>query len=113
MNIAETVATLKPYAIGGALGAAALAIVSFNANWIVTTGTMNDKVQAAQISAYAEVCQNNALLAWTEQGKELSALGGFRNDERKTFAQQFTPLAQDAALRNTVVNACDRLLRAT
>ena len=48
MNIPEWV---KPAVLGGIVGAVVIAIIGFNANWVVTTGTA--KVQAERQSQQA------------------------------------------------------------
>ncbi|WP_161958813.1 hypothetical protein [Ferruginivarius sediminum] len=112
MNIRDSITSLKPYALGTAVGAVGIAIIGFSADWIVTTGTMNEKVQAAKVSALAQVCETNALAHWKEQGKKASALEGWDNDAREKLAKQFAPTtAKKADYQDEIVDQCDDLLR--
>lgn len=111
MNIGDMITSVKPYAVGAVIGAAVIAIVGFSANWVVTTGTMQDRIRETKVATLAQVCETNALAHWKEQGKEISALEGWDNDARQKLAEQFAPtIADQADYRDDIVDQCDDLL---
>ena len=113
MSMKDWVNQAKPYVIGGVVGAIAVTILGFQANLVVTTSTMEETVQRQTVQAYADVCQQTALAAWQDQGGEVSALGGWRNEARAELVQQHVPVAEDFPLRQNVVDQCNRLMQRT
>lgn len=113
MAIKDTYGRLKPYLAGAAIGAVAAVVIGFGSGWVVQASTMERNVHEAKVAVLAEVCQSNAVQHWRDQGREMTALRGWRNEERKQLATQFAPsLADSEAIREAVVDSCDRLLRA-
>lgn len=111
MNISERVTALKPYITGAVIGGVATIAVGFGAGWVVTSDTMDEAVSQAQVSAYAQVCEQNATAHWTSQGNELASLDGWRNEDRKALAEQFSAnLSPDKAAQSAILNRCSSLL---
>lgn len=111
--ITETKARLvkaKPYIVGGAIGAVATVVVQFNAGWVVTTGTHEEGLAEARISAMANVCAQQAGAYWLGEGRMMTSLEGWSNDERDTLAQRFTPQLSDVDTKD-VTRLCGRMLR--
>jgi hypothetical protein len=112
MNIGEYVTTIKPYAGGAVIGAVGLAIVAFSADWVVTKGTMQENVKNAKISTLAQVCERTAENNWKKQGRKLSELEGWDNDQRQELAKQFAPaVIESGEIREDIIDQCDDLLR--
>lgn len=112
MTMKNKIAGLKPYLGGAAVGAVAVIVLGFGSGFVVQTSTMNENVENAKVSILAEVCQQNALVHWQEQGRETDGLRGWRNEERTQLATQFAPTLGDGeSIRQAVINSCDRLLR--
>lgn len=112
MNIGEKIESFKPAIIGAVVGAVAVTIIGFAAGWVVMSSTMEENVRETRVDALAEVCEELAREHWTAEGHDISALSGWRNEERTQLAERFTPAnIGDPAIRSDVVSACDRLLR--
>lgn len=104
--------SLTPYVVGGAVGAVAVLVVGFSTGWIVTGARMHSEVQEAKVAAFAQICENNALASWKQQGKDVEKLGGWGNDSREALAERFAPaLPSDATYRQKVIDSCDNMLR--
>lgn len=111
MNVSDRITTLKPYIVGGVVGAVAVIAVGFSADWLVTTGTMHDQVSQARIDAFAQICEQDATAHWKNQGKEMAALDGWRNEARTALAEQFSAnLSTDKSLDKAIQSRCDSLL---
>lgn len=112
MNIQDMIGKAKPYVGGAVVGAIAITIVGFSANWVVTHGTMEEQVQSAKVSVLAEVCEKGAQKHWTSQGQKLAALEGWDNSDREKLAKQFTPkIPNDDAYHGEIIERCDDLLK--
>lgn len=111
MNISDRIATLKPYLGGAVVGAVAVIAVGFSADWLVTTGTMQEQVSKARVNAFAQICEREAAAHWKNQGKEMAALDGWRNEERTALAKKFSvDLSADKTLDEAIQDRCDSLL---
>ena len=114
MALSNMIASAKPYAVGGLIGAVAVLTVGFSGNMIVSTSTMQDEVAGARIAAYGELCRQNAHAHWTSEGKQMSELDGWRNETREALAEQFAAdLTSSADLNGRIADRCDDLLQPT
>lgn len=112
MNIFDRFTMLKPYFAGAVLGAVAISIVGFSANWVVATGTMESRIEQSRVAALTEICTVNAKQFWAEAGNQPAALKGWTNEQRKLLAEQFTPrTAGDSGIKRQVIRDCDNALR--
>lgn len=113
MTIKERLETAKPVIGGAVVGAVAVTIVAFAANWVVMADTMEENVKASRINALAEVCEEMARDHWLVQGRTLDGLSGYRNEDRAELALQFVPASTGEApdLQGEVADACSKLLR--
>lgn len=104
--------SLEPYVLGGAIGAVAVLVVGFSTGWIVTGARMQSEVQQAEVAVFAQICEDDALASWKQQGKDIETLGGWGNDSREALAERFAPtLPSDASYRQKVIDSCDEMLR--
>jgi len=114
MDFKDRLNALKPYVGGAVIGAIAITIVGFSADWVVTAGTLDQKVQSAKVTVLAEVCEKSAAQAWKRDGNKMAALEGWDNEEREQLAEKFAPVLADEAgkydYRDEVVDRCDELL---
>lgn len=108
--ISTRLTTGKPYFIGGAIGAVATLLVQFNAGWVVAAGTHNEALAEARVNAMAAVCAHQAGTQWVSEGKEMSALGGWTNEDRDVLVQRFTPQMKDVRTEE-ITRLCSRMLR--
>jgi len=106
----DAVEKAKPYVGGAVLGAVAITIVGFAANWVVTTGMMENEVKQARVNALAAVCAQEAKDHWLEEGKELASLEGFTNDKRDKLAESFSMTVSGWKLKSSVQDRCDEEL---
>lgn len=112
MDIKETLASLKPHLVGGAVGAVAITIVGFSADWVVSTDKMESKVEEARVSALTEVCALNAERHWKETGHKLAALEGWDNKDRERLAKEFTPeIGSIDKITEDIRDQCEDALR--
>lgn len=114
MDIKDRLTALKPYAGGAIIGAIAITIVGFSADWVVTAGTLDKKVQSAKVDVLAQVCERSAAQAWQQDGNKMTALEGWDNEHREQLAKKFAPVIAPGSdtydYRDEVVDRCDELL---
>jgi len=109
-TIQETLEKAKPIVGGAVLGAAAITIVGFAANWVVATSTMHKEVEEARVNALAAVCAREAKDHWLAEGKDLAALEGFTNDKREKLAQSFSISVSNWDVKSSVQRHCNEEL---
>lgn len=114
MNIPEWV---KPAVWGGLAGAAAIAIVGFNADWVVTTSTATERAnimsKEAVVAALTPVCVaqfKNA--SETEQATHLAALASESSWKQGDYVGEhgWATMPQSEAPNDGVADACARQL---
>jgi hypothetical protein len=102
---------VKPYVIGGVVGAIGIAIAGFSAGWVVTKGQMHAYAEKQVVVAFAHVCETKALASWKGAGKSVDKLGGWSNDTREALAKKYVPaLPSKADYRQLVIDSCDDML---
>lgn len=109
-NVKAKLAVGKPYIIGAVLGAIALAMLQFNAGWVVTAGAHTNAVQQAQLETVATVCAMQASQHWLSEGNETASLTGWSNDERDQLAKRFTPQLNEIRA-DEITRLCGRMLK--
>ena len=67
-------------------------------------------IVGAAATVLASVCAQQAALHWTSQGKELQALSGWSNDDRRDLARRFTPAFDDSPTEE-IVTMCSNMLK--
>lgn len=105
--------TLKGFLGGTVIGAIAIAIVGFNAGWIVTTDAMNRNVEEASVNVQASICAAGAMAHLTATNDTVD-LEGYRSEAsnaREVLAKEFAVAlpGQDQA-SSEVITACGRML---
>lgn len=113
MTMKERFESAKPMIGGAVVGAVAITIVAFAANWVVMADTMEENVKASRINALAQVCEEMARDHWLVQGRTLEGLSGYRNEERSELALRFVPAStgEESDIKSEVADACSKLLR--
>ncbi|UYN96474.1 MAG: hypothetical protein KIT25_05950 [Enhydrobacter sp.] len=118
MNVPEW---LKPGVSGALVGAAAIAIFSFSAGWVVTSGsarTMAEvKGEKAVIAALTPICVAQFKgQAMDERSTQLAALERENSWQRGGFVERqgWATMPGSDEARNEVANACaDELMKLT
>ena len=100
----------RPFLVGAIVGGAATVLLGFTSGSVVMQGTVSQEVAKARVSTMASVCAQQAALHWTSQGKELQALSGWSNDDRKDLARRFTPVLGDSPTEE-IVSMCSTMLK--
>lgn len=102
---------IEPFVWGMVVGAIALTIVGFSADWVVTTGSKNKQVQTAHIEAQAAICSSLANAQRKASGDVADLSGYAARETREKLAQAATVLlpGQQAADAG-VVRACSDML---
>ncbi len=102
---------LKPFVWGVVLGGAALAIVSFSADWVVMTSSRDEQVMAAAVDAQASICASLAQANRSATG-DLTDLSGYgARDARDVLAKTFAIVLQgQEGADPAVLKACSKLL---
>jgi hypothetical protein len=110
MNLAETIGH---YAVGASIGIVLAAILSFSTGWITMTRSVDERVERAQIEAFASVCVYNSLAAWVSDGKKIEDLAGDSNRERDALIELFIPAMESVSgLENAIRSVCSNIIRA-
>lgn len=109
-NIKSRITTGKPYILGGVIGAVAMAIVAFNAGWVVGAGTHANAITEARINAVATVCSVQARQHWMTEGNENASLEGWNNDVRDELAERFTPKMEEIRA-SKITRLCGKMLK--
>jgi hypothetical protein len=110
MNIAETIGH---YAAGALIGIVLMTIVAFSTGWVTLTRSMNERVERAQIEAFASICVYNSLASWVSEGKKIEDLAGDSNREREALVELFVPATESVyGLENAIRSACGNIIRA-
>jgi hypothetical protein len=102
---------IKPFAWGLVTGAAAIAIVAFSADWVVTTGERDQQVQAAMVNGQASICASLVQAHRVTSGDITDLSGWSARDARKELASTFAValLGQEMA-DPRVITACADLV---
>lgn len=104
-------AKVKPYVIGGVVGAIGITVAGFSAGWVVTKGRMQAYAEEQVVTAFAHVCETEALASWKNAGKSVDKLAGWSNDSREALAKKYVPaLPSKADYRQLVIDSCDDML---
>lgn len=102
-----------PFVAGAAIGIAAVAVLSFANNWIVTTSKMEVEMHNANVTTQAEICaaKANIFLTETNSTEDLTGYQGDANARRTALARAHTiVLADNDSSTETIVNACAGIL---
>ncbi len=102
---------IKPFSLGIIIGGVAVTIAAFSAGWVVTSTSMNQKVQAAWVDGQATICAS-LVRAHREATGDVTDLYGYsarnaRNELATTFA---VALPGQEAADPSVIKACSSLL---
>ncbi|MEX0807236.1 MAG: hypothetical protein WD044_00770 [Dongiaceae bacterium] len=110
MNLAETIGH---YVAGALIGIVFATIVAFSTGWVTLTRSMNERIERAQVEAFASICVVNSLAAWASDGKKLEDLAGDSNREREALIELFVPATESVyGLESAIRRACGNIIRA-
>jgi len=102
-----------PVAIGAAIGAVAMSIISLSNGWVVTSSRMNTEMEERTVSIQASICAARAevFLKDSNSTADLQGYQAAASEKRQELARSYaTPLLGDDAPDSSVVDACARLL---
>ena len=110
MNTAETIGH---YAVGASIGIVLATILAFSSGWITMTRSLDERVEQAQVEAFAAVCVHNSLAAWISDGNRIEDLAGDTNREREALVELFIPAIDlVSGLENSIRSVCGNIIRA-
>jgi hypothetical protein len=105
-KISEKWETVKPYAVGLAIGLIAAPVIGLWHGGLVTSGTRDGQVQTARIDAQALICERLAREYRVDSGdtSELTGYGG--RGARNELAARFAVMPGEEAADTAVQRAC-------
>ncbi|MEX0695234.1 MAG: hypothetical protein WD075_12370 [Rhodospirillales bacterium] len=102
-----------PVAIGAAIGAAAISILSLTNGWVITSQKQQTVMEQANISVQASICASRAE-NFLKDSSSTAEMQGYQADittRRKELARaNATPLQGAETVDSNVIDACARLL---
>ena len=102
---------IKPFVWGAVLGAVALTIVAFSANWVVSNSSKEKQVQEAWIEGQAVVCSTIAQAKRVATGDTADISGYDAREIREKLATEATTILpdRDAADWRVVRSCADKI----
>ena len=102
---------IKPFIWGAVLGALAIMIVGFSANWVVSNSSKEKQVEAAWIDGQAIVCSTIAQARRVASGDKADISGYDAREVREKLATEATTILpdQDAADWRVVRSCADKI----
>lgn len=102
---------IKAYAVGAVAGVILAPVVAFSADWVVTTGTMNENMETAKIEQLATVCAMKAEQSWKDQASPPDLYGWDKREAREKLATEYAVVmpGQESAGEDVIDECADKI----